>query len=84
MMLLSFTENPAVNAGGWMASADYFQLKYHVDNRDSYSSAAMIDPAFINAKSSLLQRFFNAYTKLSKGQNRFKVAFSFELAMETG
>jgi len=60
-----FYRKPGINAGGWMVSADYFQLKYHVDNRDSYSADALIDPAFINAKSSLLQRFHSAYTKLA-------------------
>ena len=68
-----FYRDPGVNAGGWMASADYFQLKYHVDNRDCYSAAALIDAAFINAKSSLLQRFFTAYTKLVKEHARFRL-----------
>lgn len=61
-----FYRAPGVNAGGWQASADYFQLKYHVDNRDAYSADALIDPSFINAKASLLQRFHKAYTHLSK------------------
>jgi hypothetical protein len=68
-----FYRDPGVNAGGWMASADYFQLKYHVDNRDCYSSAALIDAAFINAKSSILQRFYAAYTKLAENHNRFRL-----------
>ena len=68
-----FYRDPGVNAGGWMASADYFQLKYHVDNRDYYSSAALVDAAFINAKSSLLQRFHTAYTKLAKEHSRFRL-----------
>ena len=29
-----FYSHPGVNAGRWMVTADYFQLKYHVDNRD--------------------------------------------------
>src|SRR5699024_4846082 len=36
-----------------------------VDNRNSYSSDALIDPSFINAKSSLLQRLHSAYTNLA-------------------
>jgi hypothetical protein len=72
-----FYRAPGVNAGGWLASADYFQLKYHVDNRDAYSADALIDPAFINAKSSLLQRFHNAYAELSKQQ---RVPFRLHLA----
>lgn len=61
-----FYRAPGVNAGGWQASADYFQLKYHVDNRDAYSADALIDPSFISAKVSLLQRFHKAYAQLSK------------------
>lgn len=68
-----FYRAPGVNAGGWLASADYFQLKYHVDNRDAYSSDALIDPSFINAKSSLLQRFHNAYTSLTKQHVGFRL-----------
>lgn len=68
-----FYHDPGVDAGGWLASADYFQLKYHVDNRDCYSSDALIDAAFINAKSSLLQRFHAAYTKLAKEHSLFRL-----------
>lgn len=68
-----FYRDPGINAGGWMATADYFQLKYHVDNRDCYSSDALIDAAFIKAKSSLLQRFHAAYTKLSNEHNQFRL-----------
>lgn len=72
-----FYRAPGVNAGGWQASADYFQLKYHVDNRDAYSADALIDPSFISAKVSLLQRFYNAYTHLSKQE---RVPFRLHLA----
>jgi hypothetical protein len=68
-----FYRDPGVNAGEWMVSSDYFQLKYHVDNRDCYSSDAIIDPKFINAKSSLLQRFYTAYTRVSKQHSRFRL-----------
>ncbi|MGQ7244866.1 SAVED domain-containing protein [Salinicola sp. V024] len=68
-----FYRKPGVNAGGWMVSADYFQLKYHVDNRNSYSSDALIDPGFINAKSSLLQRFHSAYTNLASEHADFRL-----------
>ncbi|MFO0554582.1 MAG: SAVED domain-containing protein [Polyangiaceae bacterium] len=72
-----FYRAPGVNAGGWQASADYFQLKYHVDNRDAYSADALIDPSFINAKASLLQRFHKAYAHLSKQE---RVPFRLHLA----
>ena len=72
-----FYRAPGVDAGGWQASADYFQLKYHVDNRDAYSADALIDPSFINAKVSLLQRFHKAYVHLSKQE---RVPFRLHLA----
>lgn len=68
-----FYRKPGVNAGGWMVSADYYQLKYHVDNRDSYSTDALIDPKFINRKSSLLQRFHSAYRSLSSEHTGFRL-----------
>lgn len=68
-----FYRDPGVDAGGYVVSADYFQLKYHVDHSDSYSSDAMIDPKFINAKLSLLQRFYTAYTRLSNEHRQFRL-----------
>lgn len=69
-----FYRAPGVDAGGWLASADYFQLKYHVDNRDMYSSDALIDPSFIDAKVSLLHRFHKAYKRLSaQGHSGFRL-----------
>jgi hypothetical protein len=68
-----FYRKPGVDAGGWMVSADYFQLKYHVDNRNAYSSDALIDPSFIGAKSSLLQRFYCAYKKLVSDHDSFRL-----------
>ncbi len=52
---------PGVSDAGMHCTAEYFQVKYHVDQRDSYSSDAMMDPGFIKARSSLLQRFYAAY-----------------------
>lgn len=68
-----FYREPGVNAGGWMATADYFQVKYHVDNRNCYSSDAVIDPSFIGAKCSLLKRFHSAYTNLATDHAQFRL-----------
>jgi hypothetical protein len=68
-----FYREPGVDAGGWMVRADYFQLKYHVDNRDCYSSDALIDPSFVKAKHSLLERFYSAYTCLVKDHAQFRL-----------
>jgi hypothetical protein len=55
---------PGVNAGGRACSADYFQVKYHVDRSSEYAADRFCDPAFIGATRSLLQRFHNARTRL--------------------
>ncbi|UJS16662.1 MAG: SAVED domain-containing protein [Candidatus Jettenia sp.] len=55
---------PGVLDAGRYSSADFYQVKYHVDNRDSYDSDNLIKPSFIKAKSSLLQHFYSAYLKL--------------------
>jgi hypothetical protein len=45
-------------------SADYFQVKFHVNYNGSFTCDALIDPDFINATSvSLLQRLRNAQMK---------------------
>lgn len=68
-----FYRHPGVDAGGWMSTADFYQVKYHIDRRDAYSSDAIIDPAFINAKSSLLQRFYVAYLRLKEKHSGFRL-----------
>lgn len=55
---------PGANAGGRHCRADYYQVKYHVDQRDSYSSSHLCDPGFIGATRSLMQRFHDAHLKL--------------------
>jgi len=60
-----FYRAPGVHGGAEIITADYYQLKYHVDNSKYYCSDALIDPKFINAKSSLLQRFYKAYANLT-------------------
>ncbi len=68
-----FYEEPGIDAGGWLATADYYQVKYHVDRRKAYSAEALIDPKFINAKSSLLERFYAAFSKLSTDHLSFRL-----------
>ena len=68
-----FYREPGVNEGRCMVRADYFQVKYHVNNRDTYSSDALIDPTFIKAKSSLLQHFHSAYAKLATKNHHFRL-----------
>lgn len=68
-----FYEEPGVDAGGWLAKVDFYQVKYHVDRRDAYSADALVDPAFIGAKLSLLQRFHEAYKQISTGHRGFRL-----------
>lgn len=72
--LVIFYNEPGVDAGGWNSVADYFQIKYHVDNRNRYGSEAIIDPQFINCKKSLLQRFYDAHESIKiKGIEQFRL-----------
>lgn len=68
-----FYTPPGVEAGGFLATADYYQLKYHVDQRSEYSSEAIIDPDFIGAKRSLLQRFHGAYQRIRPEHAGFRL-----------
>ncbi len=60
---------PGIDAGGRDCAADYYQVKYHVDQRSEYAAATFCDPKFIKAKRSLLQRFHDAQKKLGNGPN---------------
>lgn len=68
-----FYEPPGVDAGGWFSEADFYQCKYHVDQRDAYSSEGMIDPDFIRAKTSLLQRFYAGYLDAREAHDEFRL-----------
>lgn len=68
-----YYDAPGVSNAGLYYSADFFQVKYHVNNIDSYSSDNLIDPSFINSKSSLLQHFYNAYLKLKDNHQWFSL-----------
>ncbi len=58
-----FYSEPIPDAHGESISADYYQLKWHVDYAGSLTCDAMIDPSFVGSKNtSLLQRLHNAVT----------------------
>ena len=59
-----FYDPPGIADAASPCTADFYQLKYHVDRSDAYCSETIIDPDFIHAKKSLLQRFFDAYRGL--------------------
>ena len=52
---------PILDAHGVLISADYYQIKWHVDGSGAITSDALTDPAFMGSKStSLLQRLHEA------------------------
>ena len=55
-----YTE-PRPDSHGELISADYYQIKWHVDEAGAITTDAMTDPSFIGSKStSLLQRLYEA------------------------
>lgn len=68
-----FYGSPGVSDAGRPCMADFFQVKYHIDQREQYCSESLVDPAFINAKTSLLQRFHQAYRKLHGSHGWFRI-----------
>lgn len=59
-----YYEAPGIDAGGRKCTADFFQIKYHVDRRDTYSSETLIATPK-KAHSSILQRLSSAYQSMS-------------------
>jgi len=58
-----FYSEPILDAHGESISADYYQLKWHVDYAGSLTCDAMIDPSFVGSKqTSLLQGLYKAVT----------------------
>jgi hypothetical protein len=64
---------PGVDAGGWQCTTDFYQVKYHVDQSGRYSYECLIDPKFTGTKTSLLQRFYKAYSKLRQSGGSFRL-----------
>ena len=61
-----FYSEPIRDAHGEFISADYYQIKWHVDQGGSLTCDALTDPAFLGSKStSLLQRLHQAVATTS-------------------
>jgi len=72
-----FYDAPGKMDCGKFIQAEHFQIKYHVDRTKQYSSDALLDPTFINAKTSLLQRSRRAYDALnSAGRSGFTLGLA--------
>jgi hypothetical protein len=60
-----FYKLPGKSDWGRFTEVEFYQVKYHVDQRLAYTSDTLIDPLFIHSeKESLLLRFFNTYKAL--------------------
>ncbi|MNR75528.1 hypothetical protein D3C72_61610 [compost metagenome] len=57
---------PGILDAGRNCVADYYQIKYHVDRSRNYDSETLCDPKFIKATQSLLQRFYDAHSRLQQ------------------
>ncbi|RKU11951.1 hypothetical protein C6502_06875 [Candidatus Poribacteria bacterium] len=44
---------------------EFFQCKYHVTQNNAFNHENLIDPRFINCKTSMLKRLYDAYLKLA-------------------
>ena len=80
---VSFVDDVVVSYGepikdpqtGKQVVRDLFQCKYHIAQNNAFTQENLIDPNFINGKTSMLQRLYNAYVDLSKelGPNVFRL-----------
>lgn len=58
-----YYHSPGKKEGVRYCTAEFYQVKYHMDQRSAYCADGFKDPTFINSTStSLLQRFFKAHT----------------------
>lgn len=55
---------PKLMEGDHWISADYYQIKYHVDQTGSLTTDGFIDPDATATKDPLLKRFFKAHQKI--------------------
>ena len=60
-----FHAAPGRRDSGVNCLADYYQVKFHVNQANAYCAEGLMDPSFIGStKKSLLQRFFGTYSTL--------------------
>lgn len=71
-----YYREPGVDTGGRLSRADFFQVKYHVDQRDAYCSRNLIELGFAADKSSLLQRFHAGFRDVRGEHDWFLLHFA--------
>ena len=70
---VSFVDDVVVHYGepvkdkltGKQITRDFFQCKYHMKYGNAFTCENLIDPGFINSKTSMLKRLHDAYLSLS-------------------
>lgn len=60
-------------ATGSYSNCDFIQCKYHVTQGGAFTYTALIDPEFIGTKETMLQKLYNAYTRLSQEVDAFRL-----------
>ena len=74
-VVVSYCEPIVEKQTGKRVIRDLFQCKYHMTQRDAFTHENLIDPRFINCKTSMLKRLYDAYLKLSEelGPDAFRL-----------
>lgn len=68
-------DNPYFDRWHNPVSVDFFQVKFHVTNEGSFKLDDLMDPAFIGATTSIMERLRDAHEKCS--QNGIQARFNF-------
>jgi hypothetical protein len=65
-IVVSYCEPKIDRQTGKRIVRDLFQCKYHMTQRDAFTHEKLINPRFINRKTSMLKCLYDAYLKLSE------------------
>lgn len=70
-----FYTSPGKNDCGEMTDADFFQAKYHVDQRDTIDTSFFTDPTRTNTAESLIKRFADAWSNVRSEYPNCRLTF---------
>lgn len=73
-VVVSYAEGGILDrAAGSRIETDYYQLKYHVNQNEAFSSKSLLDPKFSNTSESMLKRLYKTYTEFLKRSASFRL-----------
>ena len=72
-IVVRYSSDYCEQATGKRVKCDYIQCKYHVTGQGAFTFENLIDPDFINSKSSMLSRLFDAYQHLREEEDEFRL-----------